>query len=115
MNHQQVRAEMGFNMYTAVHCSLDEFKADLDRLAESIGASAHRPAQICLEYERGWGDELGTLEAYIWRWETDEECVAREAREKIEREQSRAAYAERMAAEERRTYEALKAKFEGQQ
>lgn len=111
MNKRQITADLGVTTYAPLVATLAEFKADLDALAESIGADAET-ANVVIEYEHDYHDGGGSVNAYIWRWETDEEAAAREAHAATER----LAAAERQAAEdeaqERHMLEALKAKYE---
>ena len=107
MRHKKITADIGLSTYESVDCTLAEFKAGLDTAAAFIGADA---ANVFIEYERDY-DGDGTLTAYIWRWETDAECVAREASEKDKREAYEARSAAQYEMQERQTYEALKAKF----
>jgi hypothetical protein len=111
MDHRKITAQIGIDTDNAINETLVEFKARLDALAASIGAT-EETAEVEIEHERGWDDDSGSVTAIVFRWETDEECVAREAQlaeKRAERERMAVAHREQ---QERAIYEALKAKFE---
>ena len=110
MDRQQIRADIDFGTYTEINETLASFRAHLDRLAASIGATAET-ANVWMEYESDPWDGGGSINAYVWRWETDEEAAGREERERLASEESRRAYAAQQEARERATYEALRAKY----
>lgn len=102
----RVQKDIGFDVYETIEESLTEFKARLDALARHIGATPET-AQITLEYDSDWRDGGGSIEAYVWRAETEAEAASRRAAD----DARSAHYAAQREASERTIYAALKAKF----
>lgn len=110
MGKLQIKAKIEIEAFTALDMSLVGFTALLNQLAQKIGAD-EKTANVTIEYESEPYDYGGHIEAYVWRYETDEEEAVREAAEakiEVERQILDATVRE---VNERRIYEALRKKF----
>ncbi len=108
--HQQIKADIGLGTFSSVDMRLSDFKAFLDERAVSIGAD-DETANVFIEYEHDPYDGGGSINAWVWRWETDEELATRQRAESERREADVARHAAEQEQRERATLAALKAKY----
>jgi hypothetical protein len=107
MDNRQIRTDIYLSDFDG---SVDALLRIIDSAFERVGATRETGC-VCIELDSGYYDSGATLEAYVYRMETDEEWAERERRQR-EDEAARAALARQQTeASERQLLAQLKAKY----